>query len=120
MDHTYTYPLRKIVISTWLREIMREKFRAEAELLVTPVDPDLFSRAEEALTDSLLRVLMLHHDYAWKGVVDGLEAVKKVKSRHPELCLVGFGVKRPRERLSYDEYYENRSEERRVGKECRL
>ena len=107
VDRTYTYPLRKIVISTWLREIMRDKFQAEAQVLVTPVDPDLFARAEEARTDSLLRVLMLHHDYAWKGVADGLEAVKRVKPRHPELRLVGFGVKRPSGRLPYDDYHEN-------------
>ena len=107
VDATYRLPLRKIVISTWLTEIMREKFQAEAEILVTPVDPNLFSRMQEAPTDSLLRVLMLHHEYAWKGVGDGLEAVSRVKARHPEVRLVGFGVKKPRAALPYDEYYEN-------------
>jgi hypothetical protein len=48
---------------------------------------------------------MLHHDYAWKGVVDGLEAVRRVKARVPTLRLVGFGVKAPRERLPYDEFH---------------
>ncbi len=107
VDATYRLPLRKIVISTWLSEIMREKFQAEAEILVTPVDSNLFSRTQEAPTDSLLRVLMLHHEYAWKGVGDGLEAVSRVKARHPEVRLVGFGVKKPRAALPYDEYYEN-------------
>jgi len=107
VDRTYTYPLRKIVISAWLAGILREKFQAEAEVLVTPVDPSLFSRAEEAPRDDLLRVLLLHHDYAWKGVADGLEAVRRVKARHPELRLVGFGAKRPKKRLPYEEYYEN-------------
>ncbi len=40
------------------------------------------------------RVLMLHHEYAWKGVADGLEAVRRVRARVPALHLVGFGVKR--------------------------
>ena len=107
VDRTYTFPLKKIVISSWLREIMREKFKSEAELLVTPVDPALFSRVDAEPGDSLIRVLMLHHDYAWKGVADGLEATRRVKARHPGVRLVGFGVKRPRGGEAYDEYHEN-------------
>jgi len=107
VDRTYTYPLRKMVISSWLREIMREKFQGEAELLVTPVDPALFSRVDPGPDDGLVRVLMLHHDYAWKGVASGLEAVRRVKARRPEVRLVGFGVKRPKRGEAYDEYYEN-------------
>ena len=112
VDPTYTYPLRKIVISTWLRGIMREKFQSDAELLVTPVDPALFSRVGPSPDDGLVRVLMLHHDYAWKGVADGLEAVRRVKERRPEVKLVGFGVRRPRRREAYDEYHENLPQDR--------
>jgi glycosyltransferase involved in cell wall biosynthesis len=50
---------------------------------------------------------MLHHDYAWKGVVEGLAAVAQVKARVPALWLVGFGVKPPRGRLGYDEFHGN-------------
>ena len=107
VDQTYRYPLRKIVISTWLKGIMREKFQSDAELLVTPVDPALFSRVEGEPGDGLVRVLMLHHDYAWKGVADGLEAVRRVRARHPEVRLVGFGLKRSRAGEAYDEYHEN-------------
>jgi len=107
VDRTYRYPLRKMVISSWLQEIMREKFQSEAELLVTPVDPALFSRVDPGPDGGLVRVLMLHHDYAWKGVGDGLEAVRRVKARRPEVRLVGFGVKRPKRGEAYDEYHEN-------------
>lgn len=106
-DGTYRLPLRKIVISTWLKGIMRERFGADADVMVTPVDPALFSRVEVQGEDNRVRVLMLHHEYPWKGVADGLEAVGRVKARHPELKLVGFGVKRPRPPLPYDEFYEN-------------
>jgi glycosyltransferase involved in cell wall biosynthesis len=107
VDQTYRYPLRKMVISSWLKDIMREKFQSEAELLVTPVDPALFSRVDPGPDDGLVRVLMLHHDYAWKGVGDGLEAAQRVKARRPEVRLVGFGVKRPKRGEAYDEYHEN-------------
>ena len=112
VDATYGLPLRKIVISSWLRDIMQERFGVTAEVLVTPVDRDLFHPVEGARSEDALRVLMLHHDYVWKGVREGLEAVAAVKLRHPRIRLVGFGVKRPREALPYDEFHENLPQER--------
>ena len=55
---------------------------------------------------------MLHHEYAWKGVADGLEAVARVRARHPRLALVGFGVKPPRGALPYDEFHADLPQER--------
>jgi len=112
VDATYALPLRKIVISSWLKDIMKEHFACAAEVLVTPVDRQLFHPVEGARSDGALRVLMLHHDYAWKGVREGLEAIAAVKVRHPEVLLVGFGVRRPREALPYDEFHENLPQER--------
>jgi glycosyltransferase involved in cell wall biosynthesis len=107
VDATYRLPLRKIVISTWLGEIMRERFASAAEVIVTPVERELFHRVDVAVAPPRPRVLMLHHDYAWKGVAEGLEAVARARRRVPTLRLVGFGVKRPRFPLPYDEFHEN-------------
>lgn len=112
VDATYALPLKKIVISSWLKDIMKERFASAAEVLVTPVDRALFHPVEGARSDDALRVLMLHHDYPWKGVREGLEAIAAIKVRHPEVLLVGFGVKRPREALPYDEFHENLPQER--------
>jgi glycosyltransferase involved in cell wall biosynthesis len=105
VDATYRLPLAKVVISTWLRDVMRERFGSEAEVLVTPVDRRLFRRVPVEVTTSRPRVLMLHHEYAWKGVEDGLAAVARVRPRVPGLRLVGFGVKPPRGRSPYDEFH---------------
>ena len=108
VDATYRLPLRKIVISTWLRDVMRERFGAAAEVLVTPVDPGLFHPMPGAGgAPGPPRVLMLHHHYEWKGVADGMEAVARARSRGAEFVLVGFGVKAPRRPLPYDEFHEN-------------
>jgi glycosyltransferase involved in cell wall biosynthesis len=107
VDATYRLPLTKVVISTWLRDVMRERFDSDAEVLVTPVDRVLFHRVPVEATTSRPRVLMLHHDYAWKGVVDGLAAVARVRAQVPGLWLVGFGVRPPRERVAYDEFHAN-------------
>jgi glycosyltransferase involved in cell wall biosynthesis len=105
VDATYRLPLRQIVISSWLRDVMRERFDREAEVLVTPVDGELFRRVPATVTSSRPRVLMLHHDYAWKGVADGLEAVARAKRTVSGLHLVGFGVKAPPAAAGYDEFH---------------
>src|SRR5204862_6988667 len=112
VDATYRLPLRTIVMSTWLRDLVRDKFQRDAEVLVTPVDPALFRPVPVAVGTSRPRVLMLHHEYAWKGVAEGVEAARRVKARVPGLVLVGFGVRPPRARSPYDEFHANPPQDR--------
>jgi len=111
VDATYRIPLRKIVISTWLADVMAERFDTPAAVLVTPVDGALF-RPVPVEDDGKLRVLMLFHEYAWKGVADGLEAFDRVRARHPDATLVGFGVKPPPRKLPFVEFHANLPQER--------
>jgi glycosyltransferase involved in cell wall biosynthesis len=106
VDATYRIPLRKIVISTWLADIMAERFESPAAVVVTPVDGALF-RPVPVEDDGKLRVLMLFHDYPWKGVADGLEAFDRIRARHPSVVLVGFGVKAPPGKLPFAEFHHN-------------
>jgi glycosyltransferase involved in cell wall biosynthesis len=112
VDATYRLPLRKLVISSWLADVMRDRFGSVADVIVTPVDRELFHRVDVRAESPRPRVLMLHHEYAWKGVADGLEAVARARRRVPTLRLVGFGVKRPRFPLPYDEFHENLPQDR--------
>jgi glycosyltransferase involved in cell wall biosynthesis len=107
VDATYRLPLRKIVISTWLSDIMRERFGAAADVLVTPVDPALFHRVPVNVSTPRPRVLMLEHHYVWKGVAEGLEAIEHVKHAGLQLHSVGFGVKPPQRVGLYDEFHLN-------------
>jgi glycosyltransferase involved in cell wall biosynthesis len=84
---------------------MRERFGSGGEVLVTPVDRALFHRVPAPAATARPRVLMLHHDYAWKGVADGLQAVAQARRRAPTLWLVGFGLRPPRAPLGYDEFH---------------
>ena len=104
VDETYRLPLRKIVISTWLADIMAERFASPAAVVVTPVDPALFHPVAEA-RDGHLSTLMLHHEYPWKGVAEGIEVARRVKAQNPGLRLIGFGVKPPGGASPYDEFF---------------
>ncbi len=92
-DETYTYPLKKIVISSWLKEIMERKFSSKSELLVTPVDFKQFYPTRSEYNKNK-RICMLHHTYSWKGVSDGIKAFEMAKKKHPEVQLVMFGAHR--------------------------
>ena len=111
VDATYRSPLRKIVISTWLAEVMARRFDSPAAVIVTPVDPTLF-RPVPVDDDGVLRVLMLFHEYPWKGVAEGIEAFGRARARHPSAVLVGFGVKPPKRLLPFAEFHENLPQDR--------
>jgi glycosyltransferase involved in cell wall biosynthesis len=111
VDATYRTSLRKIVISTWLADVMARRFDSPAAVIVTPVDPTLFHPVAVD-EDGTLRVLMLFHEYPWKGVAEGIEAFQRVRARHPNAALVGFGIKPPKEPLPFAEFHANLPQER--------
>jgi glycosyltransferase involved in cell wall biosynthesis len=74
---------------------------------VTPVDRALFHPVTGARASAPARVLMLQHEYAWKGVADGVEAVRRVRAGGHSFTLVGFGVKAPRDASPFDEFHAN-------------
>ena len=89
---TYHMPFKKMVISTWLKNILKDQYQQEAEVLVTPVNQDSFYK-EDKDESVVSRVCMLHHDYDWKGYKDAIAAVKKVRSENCKIELVVFGEK---------------------------
>ncbi|MDA1110877.1 MAG: glycosyltransferase family 4 protein [Nitrospinae bacterium] len=97
-EQTYRLPFQKIVISNWLKQILADNFQQEAEVLVTPVDRNLFF-CKEKVWNTPPRVCLMHHDYDWKGYKEGIAAIKQVRSQNRKLDLVVFGekVKDPQE-----------------------
>jgi glycosyltransferase involved in cell wall biosynthesis len=93
VDETYLYPIKKIVVSSWLREILKEKFNADSELIVNPIDFDEFYPVRNSYNKNK-RVCMLHHVYEWKGVSDGVKAFKIAKREYPRIKLVMFGAQK--------------------------
>lgn len=89
---TYYMPFKKMVISTWLKKILQDKYNQQAEVMITPVNENSFYR-EEANQDNASRVCFLHHDYDWKGYRDAIEAVKIIRSRNCKIDPVVFGEK---------------------------
>ena len=124
---TYALPFRKIAISSWLREVLREKHGSESEVIVTPVDHELFYPDPNLYTSDpnlrthpnlqtekkkTVRVLVLNHDAAWKGTAAGVRAVAEVKKQFPGVRLVLFGSREKRPSYPCDEYHFNPPQEK--------
>lgn len=107
-DAAYQTRARKIVVSTWLKDVLKNEHDQDSVLLLNPLDLEQFKRVSVERTDATIRVLLLHHVYDWKGTKEGVEVVRALKARHPEVRLIMFGV-RQKEGIEfpYDEYHFN-------------
>jgi glycosyltransferase involved in cell wall biosynthesis len=104
-DETYRYSFKKIVISTWLKKIMKQKYNSNSYLIVVPVDFDQFYPIRSFYGQNK-RICMLHHTSAWKGVNDGIAAFNIAKKKYPNLELVMFGVQNKQIEINC-EYYKS-------------
>ncbi|OGZ34761.1 MAG: hypothetical protein A2174_02345 [Candidatus Portnoybacteria bacterium RBG_13_41_18] len=103
----YQLPFKKIVVSSWLREILKNDFDFEPELLINTVDRNLFYPVPVKKNESEIKILLLEHDYDWKGTKEGVDAVKKIKEKNPNVKLVLFSARKSKTDFPCDEYYYN-------------
>ncbi|MBN2090302.1 glycosyltransferase family 4 protein [candidate division KSB1 bacterium] len=93
IDASYRLPLHKIVIASWLKKFMQEKFGdVDVPLISNGVNLKEFYN-ENKQFNSPPRLLLMHHDLEIKGFKDALQAIKLVQDNHPDFKLVVFGAK---------------------------
>ena len=97
VDSTYTLPLRKLVTSTWLKNLIEGKFGVSTiGPLPNGINFDLLYREGEGFAPhSPRRIGILYRRQKWKGMGDGLAAFLAAREEFPDVRLVLFGV-RPR------------------------
>ncbi len=92
IDASYRLPLKKIVIASWLKKLMQEKFGDDhSELITNGVNLTEFFN-EDKRFHTPPRVLVMYHDLEIKGFNDALQAIELVRQHHPDLQLVVFGA----------------------------
>ena len=103
---SWQLPMHKIVISRWLLDIARELGESEN----TSYIPNGLNFSEFNITFPIENrsnplVAMMTHSLAFKGTADGLEALRLLRERLPEVKAILFGVsKRPAEAPAWCEY----------------
>lgn len=101
---SYRLPLRKIVVSNWLRDVMRSEY-GEGDVPVVPnaVDHEQFVFHPHDKR-SVPTVSLMYSGKLFKGMDISLKALDIVKKRLPELSLLAFGTIDPLERLPLPGY----------------
>jgi hypothetical protein len=112
VEQVYKLPMKKIVVSSWLKEVLKNEYGSNPELLLNPIDRNLFYPQREKSNDKYLKILMLHHNYKWKGTEEGVSVVQELKKKYTNIKLILFGVREKKISLPYDEYYYNLPQEK--------
>ncbi len=111
VQKTYEFNINKIAVSSWLKEIMKNKL-GDAELLLNPIDKNIFKPIKVNRNLNEVRILMMHHSYSWKGTEEGIKIVQDLKKKYSNIKLILFGVREKKLDFSYDEYYYNLPQEK--------
>lgn len=106
-DEAFRLPLKKITVASWLKEIFEKEYDQKAEFLINTVDRKLFYPVSVKKIKGEIRILLLHHDYEWKGTREGVEIVRRLKVKYPQVKLILFGARKEKIDFSCDEYHYN-------------
>ncbi|MFA5158274.1 MAG: glycosyltransferase family 4 protein [Patescibacteria group bacterium] len=93
-NETYQLPIRKITISIWLKDLLKEKFGADAEVATPGIDLEQFDVKKKQFNREKV-IAMMYHTLPEKGAKIGLGALEKVSVAHPEVKFQIFGMYDP-------------------------
>jgi glycosyltransferase involved in cell wall biosynthesis len=107
---TYKYPLKKIVISQWLKNLI--KSIGEPSILIhNGLDFEAFRVTTSQDQRNPRSVLMLYHEAKWKGTDIGLKVFEKLFQIDKKFTLTMFGAfPKPQDLPSYVKYYQSPSQ----------
>ncbi|WP_327213555.1 glycosyltransferase family 4 protein [Roseovarius pacificus] len=101
---TYRLPFRKIVVSGWLRDVMRETYSDDdAQLVPNAVDHRQFRFRARSKQDAPT-ISLMYSGKGFKALDTSLEALALVRHRLPDLRVLAFGTPTPLERLPLPDY----------------
>jgi len=92
VEGTWRLPLKKIVISKWLQELMEDHGQT-AVYIPNGLDFSAFGVDTAIESRNPHSVLMLYHHLERKGIADGLSALDMVRQHFPDLSVTLFGVR---------------------------
>lgn len=101
---TWKLPMRKIVISKWLRDIA-EQLGQTATFVPNGLDFSAFGVDNDFNKRAPHSVLMLYHHSERKGIGDGLAALDIARQHYPDLEVTLFGVPDGKLLPKYVTYY---------------
>jgi glycosyltransferase involved in cell wall biosynthesis len=108
VEKTYKLPLKKIVVATWLKNIIKNISGEEPYIATNGVNFKTFYKIQEnRIKSNKKRVLMLYHSNPVKGVNDGIEAFTLAQKEYKNAQLVMFGVWKGKDVPNWVEFHQN-------------
>lgn len=104
----YQLDTHKIVVSTWLKEIVDKYANRTSIKLANAIDTNIFNVSVPNNKRYPHSIMMLYHDDLRKGCERGIEIIKKIKTEVPDLRCILFGSpKRNKNIPKWIKYYRN-------------
>lgn len=108
VEATYSFPVKKVVISRWLQNILSEKYSVKDSVLVlNGVDREVFFSETNRCKKSGFSVGFLYHESSIKGFDASLKVINKLCEKYPDIVFYSFGRANsvPKNLISGDLHY---------------
>lgn len=107
---TWKYPMTKIVIAPWLKEIA-DRMGEESMLIENGFDFAAFPLLTPIERRDRYSIIMLYHEWEFKGSKIGIKALEIVKNKYPQLQPIFFGTpEKPADVPEWITYHQTPSE----------
>ena len=91
LRNTYHYPLHKIVVSNWLKDIINKEEKECCDIVINGFDFKYFKLKTPIEEKNKYNVAMVYSPIGIKGCQYGFEALNKVKEVFPQLTVTMYG-----------------------------
>lgn len=106
LHDTYHYPMTKIVVSHWLKDMLDREYGEPSIRIPNGFDFNKFSLTTAIEARDRLKISILYHKMDQKRCADTIAALAIVKDRFPQLQVAAFGApERPADLPQWYKYY---------------
>ncbi len=106
VDRSYKLPLKRIVCSKHMQNLIYKKFGSESELIYIGLDRNRFENKNKKYNDPPV-IVFQDHSLPNKNVAAAIYTCSRIKSEYPHIKFRAFGVKKYNDLPSYIEFHEN-------------
>ncbi len=117
INESYTLPLNRIVISEYLRGLLRQKFNADSTKILIGRNYDKYQNYNK-IYHKPRTILFTDHVLENKNAAGAIKIIEKIKLKYPYVRVMCFGLSRFHKMHDYIEFYENPDEDTIVKLYC--
>lgn len=110
VDKSYKLPLNKITISTYLKNLLLEKFQETSTLILNGINFEKFYNNNKKYNNPP-RILFMDHQLENKNVEGAIKVVSEIKKEHPEIEIHCFGLMKYHKIPEFVNFHQNITDE---------